>query len=48
MELIFEKMHGLGNDFVIFDQADQYAVDAITAQAAAIADRRQASAVIKF
>ncbi len=40
MELIFEKMHGLGNDFVIFDQADQYAVDAITAQAAAIADRR--------
>jgi len=41
MELIFDKMHGLGNDFVIFDQADQHAVEAITAQAAAIADRRR-------
>ena len=41
MELIFEKMHGLGNDFVIFDQADQHAVEAITAQAAEIADRRR-------
>ena len=41
MELIFEKMHGLGNDFVIFDQADQHAVDMIAANAADIADRRR-------
>jgi len=39
MEREFQKMHGLGNDFVVFDaRAEPIAIDAATARA--IADRR--------
>lgn len=40
MELTFFKMHGLGNDFIIVDMASPAMIEAISAHASWLADRR--------